>query len=134
MYAIVCSSKAKALWPNALEALRLKHSTRWLGKVHVVAYDGKAGVQSCLAELSTVQPSFCCFLTHHSECSKEYIQEVNRLTRRIDLSSPYCDVIWGVLTGLVESDVLFAIKQESLTIGRVVGNCPIDLSIWSVVF
>lgn len=127
MYAIVCSPKAKALWPNALEALRLKHNAKWPGKVHVVMYDGKAGVHSCLEELSKLQPSFCCFVTHHSECGREFIQEVNRITRRIDPSSPYYDTMWGILTGLVEDDVLFAIKQEPLMIGRVVGNCPIDL-------
>ena len=128
MYAIVCSSKTQSLWPNALEALRLKYNMRWPGKVHVVTYVDQDGIRSCLTELSKLKPSFCCFLAHHSECSREYVQHVNQLTRAIDPSVPYySDTIWGILTGLVEEDILFALKQEPLTVRRAVGNCPIDL-------
>ena len=127
MYTIVCSSKTKSLWPNALEALKLKYSTRWPGKVHIVTYNDRDGIRSCLTELSKLKPSFCCFLAHHSECGREYVQYVNQLTRAIDPSVPYSDTMWGILTGLVEEDILFALKQEPLTVKRTVGNCPIDL-------
>ena len=95
--------------------------------MHIVTYNDQDGIRSCLTELSKLKPSFCCFLTHHSECGKEYVQYVNQLTRAIDPSVPYSDTIWGILTGLVEEDILFTLKQEPLTVKRTVGNCPIDL-------
>ena len=52
------------------------------------------------------------------------MNEVNRLTRELDLSNPYTDTIWGILTGLTEDDVLSA---QPLIIRRVVANYPVDL-------
>ena len=95
--------------------------------MHIVTYSDQDGIRSCLTELSKLKPSFCCFLAHHSECGRKYVQYVNQLTRAIDPSVPYSDTIWGILTGLVEEDILFALKQEPLTVKRTVGNCPIDL-------
>ena len=130
MYAIVCSEKTHHLWPGALSKLKEKYEAKWPGRVHTILYgDTTASVpiRSCLKELSDVRPHFSCFLTHHSECSKDFVQQVNRLTRELDSSHPYTDTIWGILTGLTEDDVLSALDQDPLSIGRVVANCPVDL-------
>ena len=127
MYAIICSDKTTSLWPNAPEKLRHKYETKWPGKVQVLVYPNELGVSAMVPELSRLKPSFTCFLAHHSECNEEYVRDVNKLTRQLDSSSPYTDTLWGILTGLTEEDVLFAVGQGPLEIKRVTGNCPIDL-------
>lgn len=128
MYAVVCSSNTSQLWPRALSRLVQKQESRWPGEVHVVLYKGETPeVASCLQQLSRLKPHFCCFLTHHSECSKSFVQEVNQITRELDPSHPYTDTIWGILTGLTEDDVLMALEHKPLVISRVVANCPVDL-------
>ena len=127
MYAIVYSSSTSQLWPRALSKLSLKQEARWPGKVSTVTYEKAGGVSSASGQLSELRPHFCCFLAHHSECSKLFVQGVNQLTRELDPSHPYTDTIWGILTGLTEEDVLSVLDQEPLTIGRVIANCPVDL-------
>ncbi len=127
MYAVVCSERTSLVWPHARERLRLKYESKWPGMVHVITYPEDASVTVVLGELSDRKPSFTCFLTHHFECSRNYIQAVSKLTRNLDPSHPYTDTVWGVLTGLNEEDVLYALDQEPLEVGRVVGNCPVDL-------
>ena len=137
MYAIVCSESTSLLWATAVLKLREKYERRWPGQVQLLTYstscdqrsdsDSTIPVSSCLPRLSELRPCYCCFVTHYSECDKKFIREVNLLTRQLDPSNPYTDTVWGVLTGLTEEDVLFAIKQDPLVIRRVVGNCPIDL-------
>ena len=115
MYAIVCSKRTSQLWPEALLKLQQKYEGVWPGQVRTVFYQ-QTSVRSCLSQLTDIKPYYCCFLTHHSECSKIFVNEVNRLTRELDLSNPYTDTIWGVLTGLIEDNVLSALDQEPLII------------------
>ena len=136
MYAIVCSDNTSSLWSTAVLKLKEKYERKWPGQVNVLTYSPSSGdtdsvLKSCLPRLSDIRPSYCCFVAHHSECDKTFVGEVNRLTRQLDPSHPYTDTIWGILTGLTEDDVLFAIQQEPLVIRRVVGNCPIDLEKFS---
>ena len=49
------------------------------------------------------------------------------MTRELDISHPYTDTVWGILTGFVEEDVTSALEQKPLLIRRVVANCPVDL-------
>ena len=129
MYAVVCSKNTQQLWPNALSKLQEKYEARWPGKFRTIIYSQSTDVsiRSCLKELSEVKPHFSCFLAHHSECSRDFVQHVNRLTRELDPSHPFTDTIWGILTGLHEEDVLSALDQGPLSIQRVVANCPVDL-------
>ena len=126
MYAIVCSETTEKKWPKALGALREKYEKKWPGAVHVISYP-TSNLQSCLTQLSQVRPAYTCFLTHYEECSKEFVSSVHRLTRRIDPATPFTDTIWGVLTGVEEEDVLFAIRQDSLVVRRVLGGTPVNL-------
>ncbi len=125
MYAIVCGEKTHQLWPRALSKLEEKYEAKWPGGVHTVLYKGP--VRSSQKELSEIKPHFSCFLTHHSECSRDFVQQVNKLTRELNSSHPFTDTIWGILTGLYEDDVLPTLDQEPLSIGRVIANCPVDL-------
>lgn len=125
MYAVVCSEGTKSIWPNALEKLQRKYEAKWPGKVHMVVYSGK--VVECLPGLANLKPSYTCFLVHHSECTREFVQEVNWLTRELDPSDTYTDTVWGILTGLTEEDVISALRQEPLEVKRVLGNTPVDL-------
>ena len=135
MYAIVVSESTSSLWPTAVSQLRQKYEEKWPGQVHVLTYpsssegssDDSHPVRVCLPRLSELRPCYCCFVAHYTECDKRFVREVNQLTRQLDPATPYTDVVWGILTGLAEEDVQFAIQQEPLVIRRVVGNCPIDL-------
>ena len=117
------------MWPNALANLNAKYEAKWPGRVRLVEYDSQHsnGVWSCLAELSPLKPTYTCFLTHHSECGREFVKSVNTLTRALDPSTPFADTVWGILTGLREDDVLLALIRDPLTVTRVMGNCPIPL-------
>ena len=123
-YAIVTSLKTQRLWPEAVKALQSKYEDKWPGKVRLVRYDAGSGVRSCLPMLRECVPSYTCFLEHHSLCSAEFVRHVNQLTRELDPSTPYGDTVWGILTGYVEEDVLFAVRQPPLTLRRATGNCP----------
>ena len=139
MYAILCSESTNLLWATAVSTLREKYEEKWPGQVHLLTYPNPSdhsqssddqephSIRSCLPKLSELQPCFSCFVAHYSECDKRFVREVNQLTRELDPTNPYTDVIWGILTGLTEEDVLFAIEQEPLVVHRVVANCPVDL-------
>ena len=138
MYAIVCTDRISSLWASAVLKLKEKYERKWPGQVQVLTYSTRCQsndsdpattnkVTSCLPALSELRPCYSCFLAHYSECDKSFVREVNSLTRRLDPSNPYTDTVWGILTGLTEQDILFAIEQKPLVIHRVVGNCPIDL-------
>ena len=123
-YVIVTSFKTLQQWPRAVEALQTKYEEKWPGMVRLIKYDTASGVRSCLSALREHFPSYTCFLEHHSLCSKEFVRQVNQLTRELDLSTPYGDTVWGILTGYVEEDVLFAVRQPPLTLRRATGNSP----------
>ena len=129
-YVIVTSSKTLQLWPRAVEALQTKYEEKWPGMVRLVKYDQANGVRSSLPALREHLPSYTCFLEHHSLCSKQFVRHVNQLTRELDPSSPYGDTVWGILTGYVEEDVLFAVRQPPLTLSRATGNSPMWVSMF----
>ena len=123
-YAIVTSSETQKRWPRAVKALRTKYEEKWPGMVRIFRYDSESGVRSVLPTLRECSPSYTCFLEHHSFCSKLFVRTVHQLTRELDPSTPYGDTVWGILTGCVEEDVLFAIRQPPLTLKRATGNSP----------
>lgn len=127
MYAIVCSQATKELWPRAHRELTIKYESKWSGRVRAVTYPSDSDLLSSLPTLAELKPTYTCFLAHHSECDKTYVQNVHKLTRELDPTTHYTDTIWGILTGLDEEDCLYTVKQEPLVIRRVVGNCPLPL-------
>ena len=123
-YVIVTSSKTQQLWPRALKALQDKYEGKWPGMVRLVTYDSENGVRNTLEVLRHYSPSYTCFLEHHSLCCKQFVRHINQLIRELDPSTVYGDTVWGILTGYVEEDVLFAVRQPPLTIKRATGNSP----------
>ena len=130
MYAIVSSFKTAETWSSALKRLEEKYEKLWPGEVKQLLYKSDGlGVKETLPPLQSMRPSYTCFLTHHSECSIQLLADIHQVTRQIDPSNPFYDTIWGILTGLTEDDVLFAINQEqTLPVRRVLAGCPIDLT------
>ena len=126
MYGIVYSDTTGIKWPNALRGLKEKYERKWPGEVYDIKYS--SDVNSCLSDLCQYRPAYTCFLTHYEECFAEFVASVHKLTRQIDPATSFTDTIWGILTGLTEEDVLFAISQDSLTVHRVLGGTPVDLS------
>ena len=126
-YVIVCSERAKTELPNALKALEDKYSSKWPGKVQTIFYPDSKALESCLPKLTQLRPSYTCFLAHYKECSKDFVTNVHRLCRRIDPTNPFTDTVWGILTGLVEEDLLFSVRQQPLTVRRVLGGTPVKL-------
>ena len=127
MYAVVCSEETGRKWKKALKSLEQKYQLKWsLNKVKTILYS--EDVTSCLSQLCEYRPAYTCFLTHYEECTSSFVVQVHCLTRQIDPNTPFTDTIWGILTGLTEEDVLFAIAQDSLTVRRVLGGTPVNLS------
>lgn len=126
MYAVVCSQSTHKKWTRAQTTLLRKYEAKWPAKVKEVVYKDD-DIFSALPQLSELQPTYTCFLTHYSECSKTFVQSVHKLTRELDPTTPYTDTVWGVLTGWEEEDCLRMIQTEPLTIEGVTGNCPIPL-------
>ena len=128
MYAIVHSKETGEKWPKALEALKEKYETKWPSRVKVFCYANGEQVSTVLPQLSEFRPAYTCFLAHYSEVISSFVVNVHRLTRKIDPTNPYTDTVWGILTGINEEDVLFAINEEGLTVRRVLAGTPVDLN------
>lgn len=128
MYAIVHSQRTKEKWPKALEGLRVKYETKWPSRVKVFCYGNGEEVSTVLPQLREFRPAYTCFLAHYSEAMAPFVVQVHQLTRKINPSTPYTDTIWGILTGINEDDVLFAINETELTVRRVLGGTPVNLN------
>ena len=127
MYAIVCSEETERRWSKALAELQEKYERKWPGMVRRILYNGGRVGQS-LTSLCDVRPAYTCFLAHHTECTGDFVSQVHRLVRQIDPTNPFGDSVWGILTGLVEEDVLFAVRQVDLVVRRGLGGSSLDLS------
>lgn len=126
MYAIVHSMETGHKWPAALEKLSQKYEKKWPSDVRIISYS--THVEDSLPHLSQLRPAYTCFVVHFEECTPPFVSTVHRLTRKLDSATPFTDTIWGILTGSNQEDVLFSIQQDSLTIRRVLGGTPVDLS------
>ncbi|KAI6657775.1 hypothetical protein LOD99_518 [Oopsacas minuta] len=126
MYAIVVSTETRAKLPNSVADLIAKYERKWPGRVMLIEYTGD--VTCSLVDLQKLRPSYSCFVTFHSECSRMFVARVHHLTREIDQSNPYYDTVWGILTGRDEEDVLFTLRQKPLIIRRVLSGTPVNLN------
>lgn len=127
MYAIVHSSYTGEKWPTVLATLASKYENKWSpSDVKVISYSNQ--VEESLKELGQFRPAYTCFVAHFDEATPIFVTSVHRLTRRYDVTTPFTDTIWGILTGPSEEDVLFALRQESLQVRRVLGGTPVNLT------
>ena len=105
------ATAADPAWQQVVEALRTKHSA----PVFTCGND----IDSALPELQRLRPEFTCFVMPPAQASREMVQKIHRLTRRID-ADPYTDTRWGILTGFDAANALeIALESAPLTIRRV---------------
>ncbi len=95
---------ADAGWAKVVAALRSKHNADLV----VYPRGQLGGVATKIAELF---PRYICFVTTSEEAGRDFVVQVNRLTRKLD-SDPYTDAVWGIVTGLDSDDALRIAKQS----------------------
>lgn len=120
-YAVVVSRKTQAdqEWHRVVAALHQEHQAA------VITYEVSVG--EVLAELRTRFPRYVCFVAKPAEAGREFVAQVQRLTRQLD-DDPYADCIWGILTGYDATNALrIAQHQEPLTVSKVASGTEIAL-------
>lgn len=111
-YAVVVSSRtaADAAWQPVVEKLKAKHAAQ------VLTYTD--AVEEVLPALTKAMPRYTCLVATHEEATREFVQRVHRLTRRLD-ADPYTDTRWGILTGFDAANALaIASEEKPLTIHK----------------
>jgi len=107
-------------WKPVVDALVAKH------RAAVLTFD--RSVDESLPGLRRHCPRYVCFVARPTEATREFVAQVNRLTRRID-DDPYVDAIWGILTGYDAACALRIAKHnEPLVIHRVAAGTEIELA------
>ena len=107
-------------WKPVVDALVVKHQGT------VITFEKT--VKGCLANLQEELPRYVCFVAKPTEATREFVAEVNRLTRRIN-DDPYTDAVWGILTGYDAACALrIARHKEPLVIRRVAAGTEVELA------
>lgn len=122
-YAIVVSSdtKEKSDWSEVVSVLEKKYP-----KATTIVWN--TSPKEVLEALSDIHPQYSCFVARPDEVTREFVASVHRLTRDLD-SDPYCDTLWGILTGYDAANALrIASNEQPLTIDRVAAGTEIALS------
>jgi hypothetical protein len=105
------STAADAQWQPIVAKLKSKHQATIL--------TWKQAVEETLPGLQQAMPRYTCFVAKHSEATRSFVQQVHRLTRRLD-GDPYTDTQWGILTGFDAANAeAIAIEAKPLTIHQV---------------
>lgn len=121
-YCVVVSKTTRddPQWKAVVDALVAKHHAT------VIPYERSAS--QSLAGLRKEMPRFVCFVAKPSEATREFVAEVNQLTRKID-DDPYTDAIWGILTGYDSACALrIARHSEPLVVRRVLAGTDVELA------
>ncbi|MGA2065789.1 MAG: hypothetical protein ABSG86_12505 [Thermoguttaceae bacterium] len=113
------STREDPHWKPVVDALIVKHQG--------TAITFETAVQDSLAALQKELPRYVCFVAKPAEATREFVAEVNRLTRRIN-DDPYTDAVWGILTGYDAACALrIARHKEPLVIRRVAAGTEVEL-------
>lgn len=123
-YAVVVSQRTHddPAWRKVVAALVEKH------RAEVIVYRGE--VTESLEPLRKLFPRYACFVAQPEEAGREFVVQVNRLTRKLD-DDPYGDVLWGILTGYTADDALrIARHQEPLLIRKAAAGTGLDLGLF----
>ena len=106
-------------WKPVVDALVAKHQGT------VITF--QKAVEDSLAGLQKGLPRYVCFVAKPSEATREFVTEVNRLTRRMS-DAPYTGAVWGILTGYdAACAVRIARHKEPLVIRRVAAGTEVEL-------
>ena len=122
-YAIIVSSttKEKADWSQVVATLEEKYPN-----TKTIVWNQSPN--EVLPALSDLHPQYSCFVAQPHEVTREFVAIVHRLTRELD-SDPYCDTLWGILTGYNAANALrIAADDKTLTIDRVASGTEIALT------
>ena len=107
-------------WKSVIETLVTRHAAE------VLSYD--RSVAEVLPVLRQRFPRYVCFVCQPNEATREFVADVNRLSRQLD-DDPYTDALWGILTGYDAACALRIAKQsEPLEIHRVAAGTEVELS------
>jgi zinc protease len=107
-------------WKAVVDALLDKHRAK------VLLYDRT--IDESLPGLQRDCPRYVCFVARPTEVTREFVAQVNRLTRRLD-DDPYTDALWGILTGYDAANALrIARYKEPLIIRRVAAGTEVELT------
>ncbi len=120
-YVVAVSGRtaADAAWQPVVEKLTVKHLAET-----VTWNAGPAGI---LASLQKSMPRHVCFVATPEETTREFVQTVHRLMRRLD-SDPYTDTRWGILTGFDAANALaIASEEKPLTIHNIGSGTEVAL-------
>jgi hypothetical protein len=112
-YCIVVSQRTAGdtAWQPVIAKLKTKHTAE------VISY--KDAAEEVLPALQKQMPRWTCFVATREEATRDLIQRVHRLTRRLD-DDPYTDTRWGILTGFDAANALAIASEETpLTIHKV---------------
>ncbi|HEX2746742.1 MAG TPA: hypothetical protein VHM91_01990 [Verrucomicrobiales bacterium] len=106
-------------WKAVVEKLKAKH--------HASVLTWKKEPGETLAGLKEAMPRYTCFVTTPAEATREFVQSVHRLTRKLD-DDPYTDTRWGILTGFDAANALdIASEEKPLTISKVGSGTEVAL-------
>jgi hypothetical protein len=84
-------------------------------------------VGDALPALRAQHPRYTCFVARPAEATRSFVAEVHRLTRKYD-DDPYCDTLWGILTGYdAENALRIARHAEPLTVRKVASGTDVAL-------
>ena len=120
-YFIVVSERTAvdAGWKLVVETLTAKHGA--------VTVTWKAAPEEVLPALQKDMPRHTCFVATPAEASREFVQRIHRLTRRLD-SDPYTDTRWAILTGFDSANALAIAREDKpLTIQNVGSGTEVAL-------
>lgn len=121
-YTIVVSraTSEQTDWKPVVAALAAKH-----GSANVVTWDQT--LEQALPALRRTHPRYTCFVARPEEANRQFVAEVHRLTRRYD-EDPYCDTLWGILTGYDAANALSIAKHNPpLVVGSVASGTEVAL-------
>ncbi len=97
-------------WQAVVKKLTSKHDAT------VVTW--KSAPEETLPGLQKAMPRYTCFVAKPEEATREFVQHVHRLTRRLD-DDPYTDTRWSILTGFDAANALaIASEEKPLTIHK----------------
>ncbi len=120
-YAVVVSRETAedAKWKEVLAALQEKYGAE------TVMYDA-GDVTAALPALQRSRPRYVCFLARPAEANVDFVAKAHRMTRKLD-ADPWTDCVWAILTGYDAADAMMVVREEPLTIRRVLGGTPLNL-------
>lgn len=87
------STNDEGNWKGIVPALQSKNA-KFNPRVHIYEND----VTEVLEELRQALPYYTCFVAGPVENNREYLKKIHNITRNLT-PGPYCDTIWGIVTG-----------------------------------